>query len=149
MKAITTKVGRGRANGKNYLDLVRRFPLRPIRNRTDYDRAMEIVQELTARADRGVSADENDYADVLARLVRDYDQSHSTLLRERAVGRNPTAVEILKYLMDEHGMNTISLGKMVGGSGQASLILSGKRELSKANIRALAAHFHVSPAVFI
>src|SRR5437899_1004597 len=113
----------------NYLDLVRHFPLRPIRGKAEYDRAMD----LTARADAGLSADENDYADVLARLVRDYDQEHSTLLRERAIGRGPSPLEILKYLMEEHGMNTVSLRKMVGGSGQASLILSGKLELSKAN----------------
>ena len=58
-------------------------------------------------------------------------------------------IELLKYLMEEHGMNTVSLGKLVGGSGQASLVLRGKRELSKANIRALADRFNVSPALFL
>src|SRR5437588_131954 len=86
----------------------------------DYDRAMQILQDLTARADAELSVDESDYADVLTRLVRDYDEQHSTLLRERAAGRTPSPIELLKYLMEEHGMNTISLGKLVGGSGKAS-----------------------------
>ena len=73
-----------------------------------------------------------------------YDERHSDVLKQKS-----SPIEVLKYLMDEHGMNTISLDKLVGGPGQASLILSGKRELSKANIRTLAARFNVSPAVFI
>jgi antitoxin component HigA of HigAB toxin-antitoxin module len=56
---------------------------------------------------------------------------------------------MLRDLVAEAGMNTVSLGKLVGGSGQASLILQGKRELSKANIRKLADYFHVSPALFL
>ena len=146
----TTIKKRGKATD-DYLKLVRRFPLRPIRTEPDYERAIQVVQDLTGRADAaaGLSADENDYLDVLSRLVRDYDELHSSLLRDRASGRTPAPIELLKHLMEEHGMNTIALGKLVGGSGQASMILRGKRELSKANIRTLAAHFHVSPAVFL
>jgi antitoxin component HigA of HigAB toxin-antitoxin module len=52
--------------------------------------------------------------------------------------------------MEEHGLNTTSLGELLGsGPGQASLILNGKRELSKANIRTLADRFKVSPALFL
>jgi HTH-type transcriptional regulator / antitoxin HigA len=129
----------------DYLELVIRFPLRPIRTQADYRRALAILKDLVGRADDGLTPGESDYADVLGRLVRDFDQRHSTLLKQKAAG----PIESLKYLMAEHGMNTISLGKLVGGSGQASLILSGKRELSKANIRTLAARFKVSPALFL
>jgi len=50
---------------------------------------------------------------------------------------------------DRAAMKPIDLGKLVGGRAQASLILSGKRELSKATIRALADRFKVSPALFL
>ncbi len=145
----TTAKKRGERAADDYLDWVIRFPLRPIRTQPDYDRALQILQDLTGRADAGISAGESDYADVLSHLVRDYDEQHSSLLKQRAAGRRPSPIELLKHLMEEHGMNTISLGKLVGGSGQASMILSGKRELSKANIRTLAARFKVSPAVFL
>jgi hypothetical protein len=46
--------------------------------------------------------------------------------------------------MEENRMNTVDLGEIVGGSGQASMILRGKRELSKANI-----HFHISPGLLL
>jgi HTH-type transcriptional regulator / antitoxin HigA len=133
----------------DYLELVRRFPLRPIRTRAVYDCAGKILEDLVGRADAGLSPGESDYTDVLSTLVREYDEKHSSILQDRAAGRRSSPIEMLKFLMEQHGMNTVSLGKLVGGSGQASMILRGKRQLSKANIRTLAKHFHVSPALFI
>ena len=131
----------------DYLKLIRRFPLRPIRTANDYQRAGAILLQLTARADDpGLTGGESDYADVLARLVREYDERHSSILAE---ARMLSPIDALKHLMEEHDMNTVSLGKLVGGSGQASLILNGKRELSKANIRTLADHFKVNPSLFL
>jgi antitoxin component HigA of HigAB toxin-antitoxin module len=52
--------------------------------------------------------------------------------------------------MEQQGMSSGELGELLGsGKGQASLILNGKRELSKANIRTLANRFKVSPAMFL
>src|ERR1041384_3497544 len=95
----------------DYLELVRRFPLRPIRNEADYDRAVAIHGGLAARAEAGgISSGENDYLDMLVRIIRDYDEQHSSILKEMA-GRKPTPIEMLRYLMEEHDMNTVSLGK--------------------------------------
>lgn len=130
----------------DYFDLVRRCPLRLIRTREDYVAAAAVLNGLLVRADAapGLTPGESDYADVATQLIRAYDDRHSSLKPEKM-----TPVEALKFLMSENGMNTVTLGKLVGGSGQASMVLSGKRELSKANIRTLAAHFSVSPALFI
>jgi antitoxin component HigA of HigAB toxin-antitoxin module len=43
----------------------------------------------------------------------------------------------------------VQLGELVGGRAQASLILNGKRELSKANIRALSDHFGLDAGYFL
>lgn len=131
--------------GDDYFDLVRRFPLRPIRNRDQYDQAGEIHYQLVSKADdRDLSDGERDYSDALGRFIRDYDEVHFSL------GPKMTPLEALQYIMSETGMKPVDLGRLLGsGSGQASLILNGKRELSKANIRRLAEHFHVSPALFI
>ncbi len=132
-----------------YFDLIRRFPLRPLRTQEDADEAIGLLRELGARADEaGLSSEENDYADILRSLIDNWEQRHPSYLRQLMNKHPVDAVELLKELMQQHKMNTVSLGKLVGGSGHASLILNRKRGLSKANIRKLAAHFHVSPAVF-
>ncbi len=129
-----------------YLELVRGFPLRPIRDVSSYETACTILTDLISRADDpGLSAAESDYADVLGRLVRDYDEKHATVLKEDA-----SPIDLLKHLMEEHSMNTTQLGELLGGGkGLASMILNGKRELSKANIRVLANHFRINPGVFL
>lgn len=144
-----TTIKRSKVVVDDYLELVRRFPLRPIRTPAEHHHAGRVLADLIGRADAGLTRGESDYTDVLSQLVGKYDEQHSSIRKDMAAGRRSSPIEILKYLMEEHGMNTISLGKLVGGSGQASMILNGKRELSKANIRTLSAHFHVSAALLI
>lgn len=129
----------------DYLDLIRRFPLRPIRSDREYDQAVELLDELVGRADDpGLCAGESDYADALGYFIDAYEKVHFP------VGRKLSPVEALWSIMEQTDMNTADLGRLLGsGTGHASLIVNGKRELSKANIRKLAEHFHVSAALFI
>jgi HTH-type transcriptional regulator / antitoxin HigA len=137
-------VSRHRAVTDDYLKLVLQFPLRPIRTASQYDDSRRIHLELMSRADTDLNEEELDYVQVLGHLIREYDEAHSTLRRKKS-----SPIQRLKFLMEENGMNTIDLGKLVGGSGQASLILNGKRQLSKTNILTLARRFKVNPSLFL
>ena len=124
-----------------YFQLVRRFPLRPVRTGAEHRDALALVEELVVRSnslDRG----ESDYLETLASLVEKYEAKRYSL-------RGAAPHEVLAHLMEARGMRPSELGKLIGSKGNASLILRGRRELSKAHIRKLAEHFHVSPAVFI
>jgi HTH-type transcriptional regulator / antitoxin HigA len=141
----TSKTTRRAAD--DYLALVRKFPLRPIRSEKEYDEAIGVLKSLVARADAGLTAGERDYTDALDRFVGDYDARHYPLDFEDEL---KTPLERLKFLLELHGMNTTDLGRLLGsGQGQASLILNGKRDLSKANIRVLAARFKVNAGLFL
>jgi HTH-type transcriptional regulator/antitoxin HigA len=130
----------------DYLDLVRGFPLRPIRSEPEYDQALELLKNLVGRADRhGLTTGERDYADALSQFVGAYETRRYPIppALKTPLGR-------LKHLVEQSGMTTGELGELLGsGKGQASLVLNGKRELSKANIRVLADRFKVSPALFL
>ena len=126
-----------------YLDLVRRFPLRPLRTEAQYDQAGEIYSELADRAEAGLTnVDENDYLEVLGRLVDDYDEQHSSLLAEIRRRGKVDPIEILKTLMEANNLTNADMSRLLGiGSGHMSMILSGQRGLSKASIRLLADRF--------
>ena len=129
----------------DYLDLIRRFPLRPIRTDAEYDQAIPILEELVARADSGLTGGERDYADGLAHFVRAFDDKHFPVDNSLK-----TPLARLQYLMDQREMSIVELGRILGGGrGHASLILQGKHELSKANILVLANCFKISPAAFL
>ncbi len=129
----------------SYFDLVRAFPLRPIRSEDDFDRATAVLIKLAAsKPEQKMDAGERDYMETLAVLTQKFEQGR----RSRALPQS-TPIERLKFLMEEQGMNINGLGRVIGSQPSASLILSGKRFMSKSQILKLAKYFAVSPALFM
>ena len=138
---MSTTATRRRAAGDRYIELVRRFPLRPLRNEADYARATQILDGLAVREEGSLSRDERDYLETLALLVEAYDA-------DQPAGPPAEPVDVLKHLMEARDMNTSDLGRVLGSKGVASEVLNGKRSLSKAHIARLAETFHVDVGVF-
>jgi HTH-type transcriptional regulator / antitoxin HigA len=126
----------------SYLGMIRLFPLRPIRNDAECKEATNILDQYFPRAD--MDAGTADYIHTLAILVDEFDREHHPFARPKF-----TPAERLKYLMDENGMSTADLGRLLGNSGLASLILHGKRAISKANAKVLAKRFGLEVGTFI
>ena len=127
----------------SYLALCREWPLRPIRNLADYDAASVVLDRLAVRGEDDLDAGERDYLEMLELAIERYDDEHCKM------EETGTPLEHLKEMMRQAGMKTTDLGNLLGNRGLASLILNGKRELSKTHIRILADRFKVSPALFI
>ena len=85
---------------------MRQFPLRPIRSAADHRRALAIVADLSARSDEHLSDGEVDYLQALARFVADYERAHVLAAMEKA-----TPLEILRHLVEEHGMTPADWGR--------------------------------------
>jgi HTH-type transcriptional regulator/antitoxin HigA len=137
-----TKTGR-RAVTDDYLDLVRRFPLRPLRDDGEKDEAVLILSELVGGSGSRLSSGEREYADALGCFIREHDARHYPIRR-----RKIAPLQLVKSLMEDHSMSVSSLGKILGSATAASLFLAGKRELSKNHIRELAAYFKIEPGAF-
>jgi HTH-type transcriptional regulator/antitoxin HigA len=116
------------------------FPPRPIHDAVDYANTMEIV---LAMAGHDLSGDQDDYLAILSELILQYDREHD---RPR---RRGTPRQRLKYLVQQAGLSASDLGRLVGNRGMGSLLLNGKRGLSKAHIRILAGHFKVRADYFL
>ena len=127
-----------------YLELVKRFPLVPIKNETHYDEAVAFLKKLAIRDEGTLDTGEAAYLDALTLFVEDYQNK-----RHRIETRQMTPLEAVKYLMEESQMKPADLGRILGNRSLASQILKGHRELSKAHIVALANHFHVGPGLFL
>ena len=126
-----------------YLRLVRRYPLRPIRDPDDYDAAAAMLDTLVLRDDLGRG--ESDYLAVLTDLVEAYDRRH---FPPAPGGRPPH--ERLRSLMAEANVSAAELQKILGvAQSTVSMILNGKRGLSKATAIALAKRFSLNPTYFL
>lgn len=116
-------------------------PIFLIRNEREYDAAVTRLNDLLDE----VGTDENHplygLLDTLGTLIEAYEAEHEPL-------PPVSGADMLQYLMEEHGLRQADLSE-IGSQGVVSEILSGKRELNVRQIRVLAKHFGVSPAVFI
>lgn len=130
--------GKGQAR---YLELLEKFPLRPIQSEADLDAATEVIHELIDQKSR--SKAEEDYLDILSRVVEQYEEVHYPL-------EDTPAHEMLAELMEsnQYTQAQVAKGAKIAVS-TVSEILSGKRKMTRGQIEKLSQFFKVSPAVFL
>jgi antitoxin component HigA of HigAB toxin-antitoxin module len=138
---ISTGLG---ALPESYLALMSEFPLRPIKNGGEYDRAAAIVHRLALR-EENLDPGEESYLEVMEGLLERYDRDHFAI---NIVDVTPT--QALKILVEQAGMTITELGELLGSKGAASELLSGKRkEPSKSQITKLCDRFKVDAGLFL
>ena len=126
---------------KTYAELVCLLMPRPLRDDLDYRNALGV---LDAMAGFEMNDDQEDYFEAIATFVEKYEAEHHAI-----GGHDLTPVELIRSLMDEHGMSESDLGRLLGDRSLGHRILTGERELSKAHIRVLAEHFKLNPAALL
>jgi HTH-type transcriptional regulator/antitoxin HigA len=129
---------------KEYLSLIKRFPLRPILDEQTLDAASEIFGELVEKAQSRTTG-ENDYLSVLGKLIREYEEAH-----QYALARRMTPRRALKSLMEDNQLSQSELARRLEvPQSVISEFLAGKRGLSKGAIVKLSYYFKVSPEMFM
>jgi HTH-type transcriptional regulator/antitoxin HigA len=128
----------------SYLELVRKFPLVPLKNEAQYDAALSFLKKLAVRDEAALDAGEGAYLEALTRFVEDYEDRHH-LIDTSTMG----PIDALKFLMAENEMKPADLGRLLGNRSIASQILNGKRGLSQRHIRILADRFKVEAGLFV
>jgi HTH-type transcriptional regulator/antitoxin HigA len=129
----------------SYLRLIRRLPLHPIRSKADYRAASDVLDRLAVRDDDDLDAGERDYLETLEMLIEAYDEKHF-----RAGADSRTPIQRLKHLIRQTDTTPADLTKVLGVSQSlVSLLLNGKRELTKSHVLALADHFKLEPGYFL
>ena len=124
-----------------YRRLCRLVPLGVLRSEKDYREAMAMLDEMIDEIGQDEGHPLADLAEALAMFIHSYEETHAKI-------REATGPEVLRSLMEEHGLTQSELPE-IGSQGVVSEILSGERDLNIRQIRRLAKRFGVSPAVFI
>jgi HTH-type transcriptional regulator / antitoxin HigA len=79
--------------------------------------------------------------ELLTLLIERYEEAHYEVPKA-------SATDVLRFLLERHGLKQRDLAKCLGGESVVSEILSGRRKLNASHIEQLSKRFHVSPAVF-
>ena len=116
-------------------------PLLSIRNEREYNAAVKRLNELLDEIGDNEKHPLYSLLDTLGTLVHVYEEEHYPI-------PDVTGAEVLRFLMDEHGLTQSDLPE-IGSQGVVSEILNGKRELNVRQVRSLAQRFKVSSAAFV
>jgi antitoxin component HigA of HigAB toxin-antitoxin module len=126
----------------DFESLVRAHPPAAIHDEIAYENAMELVNTLTSLPNP--TEGQLKYLDTLTILVERYEDE-----TDGVVPKGVDSLGVLRYLMEDRGMNASDLGRLLGDRSLGPKILNGDRALSKVHIKLLAKHFNVSPAVLL
>ena len=127
---------------KNYAGLCQILTPRPIHDKVDYENVTEITD---AMAGHKMTADQEDYFDLLCRLIEDYEKEHAQLAAPKVTG-----LEALQHILDAHDMSAADLARLLEVHRTlGAMILRGERQLTLNHVRTLSRHFNVPVDLFL
>ncbi len=123
----------------NPTEMIRRGAPRLIHSEEQLAEYTEALFALTEKA--APTPDEEEAIELLTLLIDRYESQHYPV---------PEAMpaEVLRFLLDQNGMTQRDIAEDLGSESTVSLVLSGKRQLTRDHIARLSERFHVSPSVF-
>jgi HTH-type transcriptional regulator / antitoxin HigA len=129
----------GLIDEKVYCKLLSEARPHVIHTEEENERYIADLEELHSRG--RLSPEEEQLAELLTLLIEKFEERYQ-------IEPGATSLDVVRSLMDAHGVKQSDMLDVFGTRSVASEVLSGKRELSKTHIQRLSRRFHVSPAVF-
>lgn len=120
--------------------LLTKFSPKVIRTEKANEEYTEALYQLDQR-DARLTRAEKELAELLTLLIEDFESKRYELPRAKPV-------EVLRFLIEQHGLKQKDLAEVFGTRSIVSEVLSGKRKLNREHIERLSQKFHVSPEVF-
>lgn len=122
-----------------YTRLLAKIPPKVIRSEAENEHYINALYALEQK--RSLTREEQELADLLTLLIEDFEEKRYRL-------PHATPRQALSFFMEQHSLKQKDLLDIFGSRSIVSEVISGKRELTKEQIRRLSLRFHVSPEVF-
>jgi HTH-type transcriptional regulator/antitoxin HigA len=120
-------------------EMIRRGAPRLIRNDQELEEYTRVLFGLTSKAKR--SRAEEEAVELMTLLIERYESEHFPIT-------DVEPVDVLRFLLESNGLSQRDISSELGSEATVSLVISGKRQLTREHIARLSRRFRVSPAVF-
>jgi HTH-type transcriptional regulator/antitoxin HigA len=137
---VAVRKARRGARPDRYFELVRKFPLRPVRSDEELNAAIKVIDSLIVRGD--LDSGEQDYLDVLTDLVEKYETV------EHPMPPVPEST-LLRHLIEARGITQSKLAadrKILMST--ISAVINDKRRLTRRQVAVISQYFGVPQSVF-
>ncbi len=128
----------------DYFQLVKRFPLVPIRSDRHLKEAHKVIDELSIIDEEELSEGQAAYLAVMSDLTSRYE---SPALDE--LTKDLTGLDVLKHLMQENDLTGSDVGRIIGQRELGAKVLNGDRQISREHAKLLGRHFGLPGELFL
>jgi HTH-type transcriptional regulator/antitoxin HigA len=124
-------------------------PSLKIDNDQDYREAIAFLERLLERAEDREDDPLLPLIEMIGQRLHAYEMRRDEVRQfvAEAEGQD-SSVAVLKLIMRQYQLGTADLQEEIGSKSLLSMILNGKRSLTKSHIEKLSHRFHISPAAF-
>ena len=126
-------------NPESYASFLAQDQPKVIETESENDAAIALALELEHRQNR--TPEEDTLLELLVTLIEKFEEEHYQL-------NASTPHSLLQHLMEARDLKQSDLVGILGSSGVVSEVINGKRDISKAQAKALGEFFHVPPMLF-
>jgi HTH-type transcriptional regulator/antitoxin HigA len=123
----------------NPTEMIQKGAPRVIRSDKQLAEYTDALFQLTAKP--APANDDQEAIELLTLLIERYES-------ERYALPDASPAEVLRFLLDQNGLTQRDVAVELGSETTVSLVLSGRRQLTRDHIGRLSQRFHVSPSVF-
>ena len=114
-----------------------------------YEEALELIEHLFDEANDTIDEPLNDLIDIVAKSIEKYESNQEGIVKFDNEANNITQeISVLRVLMDQHSLTVSGFKDEIGSKSLVSMILNGKRNLTKEHITKLSKRFSLNPSVF-
>ena len=124
----------------SYLELVKKFPLKTLKNEADHEQACKMIDGLMGTdLDQGAG----DYLDALIVFVTKYEDEYDPIQDDL------TPQQAVRALMEVNNLTQADIGRIIGSEPAVSMFFKGNRSLSKKQVKLLSDRFKVDASIFL
>ncbi len=132
---------------ENYIDLLNQDQITPkiIETQEEYEKFLAVAERLISKK-HSRTTEETTLFRLLVKLIVDYEEETYSI---KEWSQTPPH-KLLQHLMEARELKQVDLvGVLSSSKGLVSLIVNGKREISKSQAKKLGEFFNISASVFI
>ena len=120
-----------------------------IKTEEDYQTALDTIEHLFSEAKDTVDDPLNDLIEIISRAVEKYELTQEDIASfEKQANNESQEISVIRVLINQHHLTLSDFKNEIGSKSLVSMILNGKRNLTKEHIEKLSRKFNLDPALF-
>ena len=120
-----------------------------IKSADAYEEALVIIEHLFDEANDTTEDPLNDLVDIISNSIEKYESCQEDIVNfDNEANYINQEISVLRVLMEQHNLTVSGFKDEIGSKSLVSMILNGKRNLTKEHITKLSKRFNLNPSVF-